>query len=204
MTASDEQSLYAARLILEGELIVFPTDTVYGVGSDAFSSVAVSRLLATKGRGETMPPPVLAADIDDALALGDFGERKDREADVRRIAKRFWPGALTLVIPTTRQFGWGTEAVGNTVAVRVPDDPVARTILSATGPIAVTSANRTGELPATTVTQARGYFGSEVALYVDGGPHNGGQPSTILNCAGEDFEIMRPGPIGWEQISSAL
>lgn len=204
MRATNEQSQWAAHLIAENKLIVIPTDTVYGVASNAFSAEAVAKLLAAKGRDQTMPPPVLAADAEALLALGDFEGNEARRAEVERIAQHFWPGALTLVIPTKRTFGWDTEAVGKTVAVRWPDDPVAERILLATGPIAVTSANRTGFPAATSAMQAYEYFGSKISLYVEGGPRNGGQPSTILNCAGKNLEMVRRGTIGWEQIVGVL
>lgn len=192
------------QLVLrQGRLIVLPTDTVYGVGCDPFERGAIEDLLAVKGRTETKPPPVLGASVEALLELGSFAS-PSREHEVAQIAEAFWPGPLTLIIPTTRKFGWDTTAVGQTVAVRFPNEPIARSLLTETGPLAVTSANTTGAPPAQTVEEARQYFGDQVALYFDGGPSKGSIPSTILDCSGEWFRIVRQGAIGWEQISSIL
>ena len=140
----------AATAVLSGELVVLPTDTVYGIGADAFYPSAVSRLLAAKGRGRDMPPPVLVGTVRAAAALiedlGPYG--KD-------LIDEFWPGGLTLVCRASRSLSWDLGDTQGTVAVRMPLHPVALDLLKETGPLAVSSANRTGSPPATTPPRRR-------------------------------------------------
>ncbi|MFT0762775.1 L-threonylcarbamoyladenylate synthase [Actinomyces sp. F1_1611] len=188
-----------------GQLIVLPTDTVYGIGANPFDQEAVTRLLAAKGRGETMPPPVLFARADEALAVADWsrvGERAARAA--ARLAQRYWPGALTLIVPTSAEFGWDLSLRGHTVAVRVPDQDQTRELLAETGPLAVTSANLTGEPPALTIEQARAYFGEKVSVYLDGGPARIGEASTIIDCSQWPPQLVRAGALDWEEIARDL
>lgn len=191
------------RTIAVGDLIVFPTDTVYGLATNPLTKRAAEHLLEVKGRDEKMPPPVLGATADQLLQMGHFATAQQGRM-VERIAQAFWPGPLTLIIPTESQFGWDTAAVGNTVAVRVPDQDIAHAILALTGPLAVTSANKTGQAPATTIGEARGYFGDEVTLYFDGGSAASEAPSTILDCSGSELQIVREGAIGWDQIANIV
>ncbi len=187
------------KLVEAGELIVVPTDTVYGIGADPFSHEAVDRLLAAKGRGETMPPPVLVADVESLIELAKFDSDEERRR-VRALGEAFLPGPLTLIVKTSHVMGWDTKAVGGTIAVRVPDHPVTLEILRQIGPLAVTSANRTSMPPATSVQEARGYFGEDVRFYVDGGPTPDSIPSTILDCTATPWKIVRQGALGWETI----
>src|SRR6202161_2646330 len=165
----------AATPVLPGELVVLPTDTVYGVGADAFSPAAVSRLLAAKGRGREMPPPVLVGSVRAASALvedlGSWGQQ---------LIDEFCPGGLTIVCRAQRTLSWDLGDTKGTVAVRMPEDPVALALLKETGPMAVTSANLTGQPAATTAQQAREQLGDSVAVYLDGGPSAGGQGSAIV------------------------
>ena len=163
-----------------GGLLVLPTDTVYGIGAPAADAAAVARLLAVKGRGRRMPPPVLAAGSDqlDGVIAG-------APPAARALMEAFWPGALTLVLDAAPGLEWDLGETGGTVAVRVPDHPLARAVLRATGPMAVTSANRTGERPATNADAARRAFPRRDVLVLDGGPTPGPVPSTIISLAGE-------------------
>lgn len=195
----------AISAIAGGELVVLPTDTVYGIGCDPFSAVAVARLLGSKGRGETMPPPVLAADTAQALELADWDRLPQEERDrartaVEELAAAFWPGGLTLIVPTSQPFGWDTQTHGMTVAIRVPDEATTREILRRTGPLAVTSANLTGMAPALTVAEARDYFGGAVRCYLDGGAARVGEASTIVDCTVNPPRPIRMGALDWGKI----
>jgi L-threonylcarbamoyladenylate synthase len=180
----------AATAVLTGELVVLPTDTVYGVGADAFSPAAVSRLLAAKGRGREMPPPVLVGSVRAASALvedlGSWGQQ---------LIDEFWPGGLTIVCRAQRTLNWDLGDTKGTVAVRMPEDPVALALLKETGPMAVTSANLTGQPAATTAQQAREQLGDSVAVYLDGGPSAGGQASTMVDLTGDVPRMLRSGAI---------
>ena len=180
----------AATSVLSGELVVLPTDTVYGVGADAFSPAAVTRLLAAKGRGRDMPPPVLVGSTRAASALvedlGPWGQQ---------LIDEFWPGGLTIVCRAQRTLNWDLGDAKGTVAVRMPQDPVTLDLLKETGPMAVTSANLTGKPAATTAEQAREQLGDAVAVYLDGGPSAGGLASTIVDLTGDVPRLLRQGAI---------
>ncbi|HEY2287840.1 MAG TPA: L-threonylcarbamoyladenylate synthase [Streptosporangiaceae bacterium] len=180
----------AATSVLSGELVVLPTDTVYGVGADAFSPAAVTRLLTAKGRGRDMPPPVLVGSVRAASALvEDLGEWGQQLID------EFWPGGLTIVCRAQRTLNWDLGDAKGTVAVRMPEDPVTLDLLKETGPMAVTSANLTGQPAATTAGQAREQLGDAIAVYLDGGPSAGGQASTIVDLTGDVPRMLRQGAI---------
>jgi L-threonylcarbamoyladenylate synthase len=180
----------AATSVLSGELVVLPTDTVYGVGADAFSPAAVTRLLAAKGRGRDMPPPVLVGSTRAASALvedlGPWGQQ---------LIDEFWPGGLTIVCRAQRTLNWDLGDTKGTVAVRMPEDPVTLDLLKETGPMAVSSANLTGKPAATTAEQAREQLGDAVAIYLDGGPSAGGRASTIVDLTGDVPRMLRQGAI---------
>jgi L-threonylcarbamoyladenylate synthase len=180
----------AATSVLSGELVVLPTDTVYGVGADAFSPAAVTRLLAAKGRGRDMPPPVLVGSTRAASALvedlGPWGQQ---------LIDEFWPGGLTIVCRAQRTLNWDLGDAKGTVAVRMPQDQVTLDLLRETGPMAVTSANLTGKPAATTAEQAREQLGDAVAVYLDGGPSGGGLASTIVDLTGDVPRLLRQGAI---------
>lgn len=161
------------------ELVVLPTDTVYGVAADAFSPVAVSALLAAKGRGPQSPPPVLIGTIQTLQALAE------EIPDVaHRLAQTFWPGALTMILKSQSSLTWDLGETKGTVALRMPDHKIALALLQETGPLAVSSANLTGEPAATTCQQAEKYLGDKVAVYLDGGNSPKGEASTILDLTG--------------------
>lgn len=180
----------AALAVQRGRLVVFPTDTVYGIGADAFDPASVRRLLAAKGRGRDMPPPVLvsAATTLDALAVGV-------PAYARALVAELWPGPLTIVCRQQPSLQWDLGDTRGTVAVRMPDHPVALELLGRTGPLAVSSANLTGKDPATDADQAEAMLGDAVEVILDGGPTPGPVPSTIVDCTGETGRVLRAGVI---------
>jgi tRNA threonylcarbamoyl adenosine modification protein (Sua5/YciO/YrdC/YwlC family) len=158
------------------ELVVVPTDTVYGLAADAFSAEGVRALLAAKGRGPQSPPPVLIGTIQTLQALAE------EVPDVaNRLAQTFWPGALTMILKAQSSLTWDLGETKGTVALRMPDHKIALALLQETGPLAVSSANLTGEPAATTCQQAEAYFGEKVSVYLDGGNSPKGEASTILD-----------------------
>jgi len=180
----------ATTSVLAGELVVLPTDTVYGIGADAFSPAAVRKLLAAKGRGREMPPPVLVGSVRAATALvEDLGQ------DGQKLISEFWPGALTIVCRATRSLSWDLGDTMGTVAIRMPEDAVALDLLRETGPMAVSSANLTGAVAATTAEQAREQLGESVSIYLDGGTAPGGVASTIVDLTGPAPRLLRRGAI---------
>jgi L-threonylcarbamoyladenylate synthase len=185
--------------VAEGELIVLPTDTVYGIGCDAFSPRAVARLLAAKGRGRAMPPPVLVSHVRtlDGIATAISGQ-------VRALAEAFWPGALTIVCRSQPSLNWDLGDTGGTVAVRMPLHPVALELLDRTGPMAVSSANLTGRPAANTCDEAQQQFGELVALYLDGGAAGIGVPSTIVDGTGEVPRLLRAGALSVEELRAVV
>jgi L-threonylcarbamoyladenylate synthase len=180
----------AAAAIAEGDLVLLPTDTVYGVAADAFNPAAVTGLLAAKNRGRAMPVPVL---IGEASTLSGLVVRLPPVANL--LAQTFWPGGLTLVVEHAPSLAWDLGDAEGTVAVRLPDDDVARDLLRRTGPLAVSSANRSGRPAATTAEQAEGQLGLQAAVVLDGGPRTGGAASTIVDCTGPVPRVLRIGAI---------
>jgi L-threonylcarbamoyladenylate synthase len=179
----------------EGSLVVFPTDTVYGVGADAFDPGAVGRLLAAKGRGREMPPPVLvsARSTLDALAV-------EVSSAARALADAFWPGALTLVLKQQPSLRWDLGDTRGTVAVRMPRHDLALDLLGRTGPLAVSSANRSGRPAPVDVDDAQAMLGESVAVYLDGGTSPGGTASTIVDTTGTAPRVLRAGLIDIDQL----
>ena len=161
------------------ELVVIPTDTVYGLAANAFSPAAVQALLDAKGRGRQSPPPVLIANINMARALVET-----LPDAALKLAETFWPGALTMIFRSQPSLDWDLGDTKQTVALRVPDHKIALALLEETGPLAVSSANLTGQPAATTCKQAFDYLGDSVAVYLDGGPSPKGEASTILDLTG--------------------
>ena len=180
----------AATALRTGELVVLPTDTVYGIGADAFYPSAVMALLASKGRARDMPPPVLVGTVRAASALiedlGPYGQD---------LIDEFWPGGLTIVCRANRSLNWDLGDTRGTVAVRMPLHPVALDLLTETGPLAVSSANRTGEPPALTAAAAQEQLGEDVSVYLDGGPCTADVPSTIVDLTGEVPRLLRLGAV---------
>ena len=180
----------ATAAVLKGALVVLPTDTVYGIGADAFRPSAVQSLLATKGRGRDMPPPVLVGSVRAASALvedlGPYGQE---------LIDEFWPGGLTVVCRASRSLKWDLGESKGTVAVRMPQHPVALELLAETGPMAVSSANLTGHPPAMTAADAREQFGDAVEVYLDGGQCETDIPSTIVDLTGDMPRLLRGGAV---------
>ena len=189
----------AATVVREGKVVVLPTDTVYGVGADAFDVVAVAMVLAAKHRGREMPPPVLVPNprTVDGLAV-------DVPMYAKILMRQFWPGPLTLVLRAQPSLQWDLGETNGTVALRMPDDEVALTLLAEVGPMAVTSANVTGQPAATSAREALEQLGGAVAAYLDGGPRTGGAPSTILDCTGEEPVVLRIGALSVDDIRAVL
>lgn len=186
-----DRGLLAAQAALEeGKLVVMPTDTVYGVAADAFSPRAVQNLLDAKGRGRDMPPPVLVGNARtlDALAI-------DIPSWLRTMVEALWPGPLTVICQQQASLTMDLGDTHNTIAVRMPDDPRALALLKITGPLAVSSANTSGEPAAQTVDEAERMLGGRVAVYLDGGPTPSATPSTILDATGTTPRVLRQGAI---------
>ncbi|MFC0673418.1 L-threonylcarbamoyladenylate synthase [Brachybacterium hainanense] len=189
----------AVSAVRDGKLIVLPTDTVYGIGADAFSPDAVQALLDAKGRGRDMPPPVLIGDQAVLLALA-----VDLPDYVEDLADAFWPGALTLILTAQPSLTWDLGETRGTVALRMPDDEVALEVLRGTGPLAVSSANRSGRSAALSVLDAATQLGDSVEVYLDGGPARIGEASTIIDTTVDPAEIVREGAISREAIIAAV
>lgn len=186
----------AQRAVTAGECVVLPTDTVYGIGADSFSAAAVQRLLDAKGRGRDMPPPVLIAEPAVLMALG-----RDIPEPAKRLAEKHWPGPLTLILHAQASLQMDLGETQGTIAVRVPDNELARELLRATGPLAVSSANRTGRPAATDADQAIDQLGDRVAVYLDDGPTHGGEPSTIVDFTRSDYgAVVRHGGVSIDEL----
>ncbi len=202
-TSTDEEretAIEAAALaIRRGGLVVLPTDTVYGVGADAFDADAVRGLLEAKGRGRDMPPPVLisAATTADALALALPGY-------ARALMDKFWPGPLTIVGKQQPSLQWDLGDSRGTVAIRMPDHPLALELLERTGPLAVSSANVTGQPAATDAAQAEEMLGEHVTVILDDGPSVGGEASTIIDVTGVQGRVLRRGALGIDELNAVL
>lgn len=195
-----EAALAAASLaVQQGKLVILPTDTVYGVGADAFDPAAVRALLVAKGRGRDMPPPVLvsAATTVDAIATGLPGY-------ARALIEEFWPGPLTLVCTQQPSLKWDLGDTRGTVAVRMPDHDLALELLERTGPLAVSSANLTGRPAATEAGQAEEMLGTDVEVIVDGGEAPGKQASTIVDVTGTQGRVLRRGALTLEELNAVL
>ena len=195
----DDGVAQAAEAVRRGELVVLPTDTVYGIGADAFDAEAVAALLAAKGRGREMPPPVLVPNPRTVDGLATAVPTYARE-----LIKAFWPGGLTLVLRAQRSLVWDLGDTNGTVAVRMPQDDVALSLLAEVGPMAVTSANTTGAPAAHTVTEAAAMLGATVSVYLDAGPSGGTTASTILDCTKEMPVVLRVGAIGSDRLREVL
>ena len=186
----------AAAAVANGECVVLPTDTVYGIGANAFDKAAVQRLLDAKERGRDMPPPVLIAEPSMLRAVGD-----DVPDSAKALAHAFWPGALTLILKAQPKSGMELGETRGTVAVRVPDHDGARALLRRTGPLAVSSANVSGQPPATTAADALDQLGDRVSVYLDGGTAPGGVASTIVDFASTpDGVVLRDGALSLGQL----
>ncbi len=190
----------AVRVLRGGGLVAYPTDTLYGLGADPRRAEAVERLFRAKGRAAEKAVPLIAGDL----------RQVERQVGVltrlaRRLARRFWPGPLTLVIEAAPTLDSRLLAQGDTVAVRVPDLPLARALPQALGgPLTATSANRAGATPPTTAAATVTALASAVALVLDGGPTTAAEPSTIVDARGASPVLLRPGVVAWDRVLESL
>lgn len=189
----------AVSAVKGGRLVVLPTDTVYGIGADAFDSTAVASLLAAKGRGRDMPVPVLVGSwhtIDGLVySVPDTA---------RELIRAFWPGALSLVVRQAPSLQWDLGDAAGTVMLRMPLHPVAIEVLREVGPMAVSSANISGRPAAVTAGDARDQLGDLVAVYLDAGPSEQQSASTIVDLTGEHPRILRAGPVTADALAKVL
>ncbi len=189
----------AAHCVASGQLVVLPTDTVYGVGADAFDTAAIADLLAAKGRGRDMPVPVLVGSWTTIEGLASSVSTRTWD-----LIESFWPGGLTLVVEHAQSLSWDLGDARGTVAVRMPLHPVAIELLESTGPLGVSSANRTGQPPALTAADAQAQLGDDVAVYLDGGTARTGVASTIVDVTGEVPRVLRAGAVGLDELRAVV
>jgi tRNA threonylcarbamoyl adenosine modification protein (Sua5/YciO/YrdC/YwlC family) len=189
----------AVSAVKGGNLVVMPTDTVYGIGADAFDSEAVSALLAAKGRGRDMPVPVLVGSWHTIDGLVYSVPHTARE-----LIRAFWPGALSLVVHQAPSLQWDLGDAHGTVMVRMPLHPVAIELLRQVGPMAVSSANISGRPAAVTADDARSQLGNLVEVYLDAGPSQQQAASTIVDLTGEHPRVLREGPVTLDAIATVL
>lgn len=189
----------AVRAAKSGRLVVMPTDTLYGLGCDAFDNKAVANLLATKHRGPDMPVPVLVGSWDTIQGLvATYTEQ------ARLLVEAFWPGGLSIVVPQAPSLPWNLGDTRGTVMLRMPLHPVAIELLREVGPMAVSSANISGQEPPTTAIAAKQQLGANVDVYLDGGVTPVGKPSTIVELSGPRPYLLREGAISAERIGEVL
>ncbi|MCW6009569.1 threonylcarbamoyl-AMP synthase [Micromonospora sp. CPCC 205371] len=189
----------AIEAVKNGELVVLPTDTVYGIGADAFTPYAVKALLDAKGRGRQMPPPVLVGSRHTLDGLVFMLPKAARE-----LADAFWPGALTIVVEHAPSLQWDLGDTGGTVAVRMPLHPVALEVLRETGPMAVSSANKTGQPAAVTAAEAQEQLGYAVRVYLEAGECPDPVPSTIVDLTGDVPKVLRDGAVPLEKLRDVV
>jgi L-threonylcarbamoyladenylate synthase len=195
-----DEALTRARTALRmGDLVVVPTDTVYGVAADPFAVGATAKIFALKNRPRTLPLPVLISRPRQAWALCDSVPPGAAE-----LAAAFWPGALTIVMPQTPDLDWDLGENDGTIALRMPDHADTLELIERTGPLAVTSANVSGEPTPPDVEQIRARLGEDVAIYLDGGSAKGAEGSTIVDLARRRPAIVREGPIAKDAIERAI
>jgi len=208
LLAWEEGQRVALEALKAGQSIIMPTDTVYGIACDAFSPTAVNTLLAHKGRGRHMPPPVLVASAEDASTL-----TRSIPPGVELLMQEFWPGGVTVILESSPDVEWDLGDTGGTVAIRMPDHPVALDLLRVSGPLAVSSANLTGQHSAVTVTEAYEQFGDALEVYIDAGPVGqayagapGNPGSTIVDASeldsGGPWRVVRHGVVPYEDIQA--
>ncbi len=189
----------AVRALTAGGVIVFPTDTVYGLGAGLWQPEAIARLYAVKGRPDEKALPVLLADEEQWREVATGASRA-----ARRLMRAFWPGALTLVLPRRPEVPDAVGPLTHTIALRVPDHAALRRVLARAGPLASSSANRTGRPPATSAAGARDELGRCIALVLDGGTLSVRPPSTLVDLTGGEPLILRHGAVSADAIARAL
>ncbi|AZA09476.1 L-threonylcarbamoyladenylate synthase [Corynebacterium pseudopelargi] len=199
-SATRQAGIKAAQAaVADGRLVVLPTDTLYGLGCDAFNNQAVANLLATKKRGPDMPVPVLVGSWDTARGLvHNFDHR------LETLIEAFWPGALSIVVSQAPSLPWNLGDTRGTVLLRMPLHPIAIELLRETGPMAVSSANITGNTPPKTAIAAKQQLGDAVSVYLNGGETPVGQASTIVDVSGATPKVLREGSISAARIEEVL
>lgn len=195
----DDAVRAAADAVRAGRCVVLPTDTVYGIGCDAFNNDAVATLLATKRRGPDMPVPVLVGSWSTIQGLvREFSDT------AKTLVEAFWPGGLSIVVPEAPSLPWNLGDTRGTVLLRMPNQPLALELLQEAGPMAVSSANISGNPPAQTAAEAKAQFGDAIGVYLDGGEAEVGTPSTIIDISKPQPVILREGAIPVERIGEVL
>ncbi len=187
----------ALAALESGGVVAVPTDTVYGLAADPRRPGATDALFSAKGRPETFELPVLVADAAQAESVAELSDR------ARRLAERFWPGPLTVVVRRRGAVGWSLGGDGRSVGVRCPAHPVPLALCAAAGPLAVTSANRHGDPPLVSASAVRDAFGDVVAFVVDGGTC-AGAPSTVVDLTGPVPRCLRRGVLAWDEVEAVL
>lgn len=188
----------ALEILQTGGIVAFPTDTVYGVGALAFDNAAIESIYTAKDRPIEKAIPILIGDLSDLEKVA-----KDIPDMALRFAARFWPGPLTCIVPKKQTLPPAVSAT-STVAVRIPDHPDARALLRAAGPMAVTSANLSGQPSPSTALDVYQQLNGRIPLILDGGKTPGGVPSTLVDCTGDEPVILREGPISLDKLRSLL
>lgn len=188
----------ALEVLHAGGLVAFPTDTVYGVGALAFDGKAIESIYAAKNRPIEKAIPILISDAGELEKIG-----MNIPETVQKLARRFWPGPLTILVPKRLDLPESVSAT-STIGVRVPDHEVARALLHLTGPMAVTSANISGGQSPVSAEEVYQQLGGRIPLIINGGRTPGGVPSTLVDCTTPELKILREGPIGMEELHSAL
>lgn len=199
LPAESNETISRALAILQaGGLVAFPTDTVYGVGALAFDGKAIESIYAAKDRPVEKAIPILISDVVDLAKVA-----LDIPQAANKLAFRFWPGPLTILVPKRADLPESVSATA-TVGVRIPDHEVARALLRAAGPMAVTSANISGAQSPITAEEVHQQLGGRIPLIIDGGRTPGGVPSTLVDCTSPELRILREGPVGLAELLSAL
>ena len=199
-TADRDRGIAAAvEAVKSGELVVLPTDTVYGIGADAFTPHAVTALLNAKGRGRNVPPPVL---VGSRHTLDGLVYSLPKAA--RELADAFWPGALTILVEHSPSLQWDLGETGGVVGVRMPLHPVALEVLREVGPMAVTTANKAGQPAPATAEEAREQLEYSVRVYLEAGAAVDPAPSTIVDVTGDTPRVLRTGAIPWEKLRDVV
>jgi L-threonylcarbamoyladenylate synthase len=189
---------HSVDVLRHGGLVAFPTDTIYGLASLPFQSEFVERLFTAKGRNSNRAIAVLIGKLDDLPLI-----TRDISGNARRLAGQFWPGPLTMVVPKNLRLP-DVLSQNDSVGVRMPDHPIALALLRLIGPLAVTSANRSGKDNTNTAEEVMAQLSGRIHLILDGGRSPGGVPSTVVDCTGPELAVLRPGPISLEMMQKAL
>jgi len=199
LPTSDSGSIETARvLIANGELIAYPTDTVYGLSSSPFDSTAIEKIFLAKGRDFNKAVAILVGSVDQIEQVTTGFSNT-----AQHLAARFWPGALTLVVPIAPGLP-GNISPNATIGIRMPDHPFALSLLKSLGPLATTSANLSGKPDAMNPQDVQIQLTGKIALILDGGACPGGVPSTVVDCCQPEIRILREGAIPWDKIQKAV